>query len=68
VGLIDDLFNLSRVTRAELRRGSVDLSAVAKWLDDATKTIGQYWPRKNARPNGLITENLKDNTSGHHSV
>jgi hypothetical protein len=23
------------------------------WLDDATKTIGQFWRRKNARRNGL---------------
>jgi len=27
------------------------------WLDEATKTIGQYWKRKNARRNGFITEN-----------
>ena len=23
-----------------------------KWLDEATKTIGQFWKRKNARRNG----------------
>ena len=28
------------------------------WLDDATKTIGQYWKRKNARRNGLNTQSL----------
>ena len=27
------------------------------WLDDATKTIGQFWRRKNARRNGLTLEN-----------
>jgi hypothetical protein len=26
------------------------------WLDEATKTIGQFWKRKNARRNGLTTE------------
>jgi hypothetical protein len=33
------------------------LLADRDWLDDATKTIGQFWGRKNARRNGLITEN-----------
>jgi hypothetical protein len=26
-------------------------------LDDATKTIGQYWRRKNAKRNGVTVEN-----------
>jgi hypothetical protein len=26
------------------------------WLDDATKTIGQFWKRKNARRHGLALE------------
>jgi hypothetical protein len=32
-------------------------------LDDATKTIGQYWRRKNARRNGLVLENPADDKS-----
>jgi hypothetical protein len=28
------------------------LLADRDWLDEATKTIGQYWRRKNARRNG----------------
>ena len=31
-----------------------------EWLDDATKTIGQHWRRKNARRNGLTTEEQTD--------
>ena|SRR5208283_4172747 len=27
------------------------------WLDEATKTIGQVWRRKNARRNGVTFEN-----------
>ena len=35
----------------------IALLADPDWLDDATKTIGQHWRRKNARRNGLsITE------------
>jgi hypothetical protein len=33
------------------------------WLDDATKTIGQFWRRKNARRNGLPLERSADGTS-----
>jgi hypothetical protein len=29
-------------------------------LDEATKTIGQFWKRKNARRNGLIVGKLND--------
>ena len=28
----------------------------SRLLDDATKTIGQFWRRKNARRNGLTDE------------
>jgi hypothetical protein len=32
------------------------LLADREWLDDATKAIGQFWKRKNARRNGLTAE------------
>jgi len=32
------------------------LLADREWLDEATKTIGQFWKRKNARRNGLVEE------------
>jgi hypothetical protein len=35
----------------------ITLLADRDWLDDATKTIGQYWRRKNALRNSLVTEN-----------
>jgi hypothetical protein len=35
----------------------ITLLADRDWLDEATKTIGQYWRRKNARRNGLTVEN-----------
>ena len=31
----------------------IALLADREWLDEATKTIGQYWKRKNARRHGL---------------
>jgi len=34
----------------------ITLLADPAWLDDATKTISQYWRRKHARRNGLSTE------------
>ena len=34
------------------------LLADPDWLDDATKTIGQFWRRKNARRQGLRDESL----------
>jgi hypothetical protein len=34
----------------------IALLADRDWLDDATKTIGQFWKRKNARRNGVDTE------------
>jgi hypothetical protein len=36
------------------------LLADRDWLDEATKTIGQYWRRKNARRNGLTIEKQAD--------
>ena len=36
------------------------LMADREWLDEATKTIGQYWRRKNARRHGLPFENQPD--------
>jgi len=38
----------------------ITLLADPDWLDDATKTISQYWRRKNARRHGLTTENLAE--------
>ena len=38
----------------------ITLLADRDWLDEATKTIGQYWRRKNARRNGLPTEKRAD--------
>ena len=42
---------------------SIELTALAanrEWLDEATKTIGQFWKRKNACRNGLTTGELAD--------
>ncbi len=38
----------------------ITLLAERDWLDDATKTIGQYWWRKNAQRHGLTLEKLAD--------
>jgi hypothetical protein len=38
------------------------LIADRDWLDEATKTIGQFWRRKNAHRNGFMRENLQDST------
>lgn len=38
----------------------ITLLANREWLDEATKTIGQYWRRKNARRKGLVTEKRTD--------
>jgi hypothetical protein len=43
--------------------GTVELIALMadrEWLDEATKTIGQYWRRKNARRNGVVLENVSE--------
>jgi hypothetical protein len=38
------------------------LLADREWLDDATKTIGEFWKRKNARRNGLTANSdLEEN-------
>src|SRR5450755_950462 len=34
----------------------IALLADRDWLDEATKTIGQYWKRKNARRHGVNLE------------
>src|ERR1700710_1173289 len=34
------------------------LLADREWLDEATKTIGQFWKRKNTRRRGFATEDL----------
>jgi hypothetical protein len=36
------------------------LLADPAWLDEATKTIGQFWKRKNARRHGLHLNNKGD--------
>jgi len=38
----------------------ITLFADREWLDDATKTIGQFWRRKNARRNGVTLEKVQD--------
>jgi hypothetical protein len=39
----------------------ITLLADREWLDEATKTIGQYWRRKNARRNdGMGLEKMAD--------
>jgi hypothetical protein len=38
----------------------IALLADREWLDEATKTIGQFWKRKNAHRNGVIFEKLAD--------
>jgi len=35
----------------------IALLADRDWLDEATKTIGQFWKRKNARRQGSTIEN-----------
>jgi hypothetical protein len=35
----------------------IALLADREWLDEATKTIGQFWKRKNAWRNGLTAKN-----------
>ena len=38
----------------------ITLLADPDWLDEATKTIGQFWRRKNARRQGLSAASLAD--------
>ena len=40
----------------------IALLADPDWLDEATKTIGQFWRRKNARRNCLTNEEQTDVT------
>ena len=34
------------------------LPADREWLDEATKAIGQFWKRKNARRNSFVAESF----------
>ena len=38
----------------------IALLADREWLDEATKTIGNFWKRKNARRNGSTLEKFAD--------
>jgi hypothetical protein len=38
----------------------IALLADREWLDEATKTIVQFWKRKNARRNGFTIEKQED--------
>jgi hypothetical protein len=40
----------------------IALVADREWLDEATKTIGQFWRRKNARRHGLTAESQANET------
>ena len=40
----------------------IALLADPDWLDEATKTIGQFWRSKNARRQGLSTASLADDS------
>ena len=40
----------------------IALLANREWLDEATKTIGQFWRRKNARRNGINDESRKSDS------
>ena len=42
--------------RKEGTRELIALVADHEWLDEATKTIGQFWKRKNARRRSLTLE------------
>ena len=42
----------------------IALLADPEWLDEATKTIGQFWRRKNARRHGLSLDHQTDATLG----
>src|ERR1700690_3325899 len=42
----------------------ITLLADPDWLDEATKTISQFWRRKNARRNGLATSTGDGTTPG----
>ena len=38
----------------------IALLADREWLDEATKTIGNFWKRKNARRNGVTLDKVPD--------
>src|SRR5476651_1995473 len=38
----------------------IALLADRDWLDEATKTVGQYWKRKNAHRHGVTAEEQTD--------
>jgi hypothetical protein len=38
----------------------ITLLADREWLDEATKTVGQFWRRKNARRHGLTADEQAD--------
>ena len=40
----------------------IALLADREWLDEATKTIGQFWRRKNARRNSINVEKPADSS------
>ena len=42
----------------------ITLLADPDWLDEATKTISQYWRRKNARRNGVMVNNAAADSPG----
>jgi hypothetical protein len=46
----------------------IALLADCEWLNEATKTIGQFWKRKNARRHGLTLENQADVAPADSSV
>ena len=46
----------------------ITLLANREWLDEATKTIRQYWRRKNARRQGLTNEKQADDSLAKDSV
>jgi hypothetical protein len=46
----------------------IALLADRDWLDEATKTIGQHWRRKNARRNGVTAEKRDEIVTASPSV
>src|ERR1019366_6661612 len=46
----------------------ITLLADRDWLDDAMKTIGQHWRRKNARRNGVTAEKRDEIVTASPSV
>jgi PAS domain S-box-containing protein len=70
--LIDDLLKLSRLTRSELRRERVDLSALVRAAGDKLaesapgravelQVAGELWVNADARLLGVVVDNLLDN-------